>query len=71
MPKARLSKPKPVILERDVYCVDGGEVEAVDTVRIDLTAKGSSRTLSLTTSRDGAGFYPIGAEVRVTVERLK
>jgi hypothetical protein len=62
-----------VVVLRSEYTVDGGAVLEDDVGRIDLDGKkrgGVREAVSLFVSRDALGLYPIGAKVRVTVERL-
>lgn len=61
---------KSVVTSRGEYVVDGGEVVGEDRVRIDLLL-GEELGATFVVPRDEASFYPIGAKVRVTVERLK
>jgi hypothetical protein len=68
-----MSKKKPVVTSREDYVVDGGAIVRTDhgdMVHVDFGADGE-RAASITVPRGEAEFYPIGARVRVTVERLK
>lgn len=62
---------EPVVLHRAVYEVDGGAVQEGEKVRIDLADSDGSAGTSVVVPKGESRFYPIGAKVRVTVERLK
>jgi hypothetical protein len=72
----QLRTRQPLVVERSEYTVDGGRVldEMSGTSRIDLVggpiAGGMQRGVHLFIPKSELGLYPIGAKVRVQVERL-
>ncbi len=67
----------PLVLSREDYKVDGGALrpDDHDVGVIDMTSKKITstwrRAVTLQMPRGELGFYPIGAKIRVTIERLK
>ena len=67
------SKPLALVVGRDEYDVDGGRLMDGGAEIVCGGAKigaGIRRTVTLFVPRGELGFYPIGAKVRVTIERL-
>jgi hypothetical protein len=60
-----------VVTDRREYHVDGGAVldQASGASRVDLLDE-DKRGVSLFVPRTDLSFYPIGAKVRVTIERI-
>lgn len=75
--KAAKATREPLITHKCDYEIDGGRV--LDTMsgtsRIDLVGEelghGTRRAISLFVPEGELSFYPIGAKVRVIVQRLK